>query len=178
MRSEPKIGRCSHPSSPRAGSTTSTPSLTSPKPSRLSSTVTHKARSKTSCPGDSERRQPQVLRGSSKRLPLTGWKMKSNGDHLFDASMPCSRLTFWSRAGNAKSATNATTATSFPASIKDSTRRGLRSFHSRRSATAALRIDRSNAIRSVDDRRDKSSNSPHQKASLILCMPGHSLQRF
>jgi hypothetical protein len=69
MRSEPKIGRCSHPSSPRAGSTTSTPSLTSPKPSRLSSTVTHKARSKTSCPGDSERRQPQVLRGSSKRLP-------------------------------------------------------------------------------------------------------------
>src|ERR1700730_8929536 len=68
MRSEPKIGRCSHPSSPRAGSTTSTPSLTSPKPSRLSSMVTHKARSKTSCPGDSERRQPQVLRGSSKRL--------------------------------------------------------------------------------------------------------------
>src|SRR6476469_6322493 len=68
MRSEPKIGRCSHPSSPRAGSTTSTPSPTSPKPSRLSSTVTHKARSKTSCPGDSERRQPRVLRGSSKRL--------------------------------------------------------------------------------------------------------------
>src|SRR5260370_9027633 len=68
MRWEPKIGRCSHPSSPRAGSTTSTPSLTSPKPSRLSSKVTQKARSKTSCPGDSERRQPQVLRGSSKRL--------------------------------------------------------------------------------------------------------------
>src|SRR5258706_2334599 len=97
---------------------------------------------------------------------------------LFDASMPCSRLTFWSRAVNTKSATNATTATSFPASIKDSARRGLRSFHSRRSATAALRIDRSNAIRSVDDRRDKSSNSPHQKTSLMLCVPGHSLQRF
>src|SRR6202453_2682498 len=69
-RSGPKIGRCSHPSSPRAGSTTSTPSLTSPKPSRLSSTVTHKARSKTSCLGDSERRQAQVTRGSSKRLRL------------------------------------------------------------------------------------------------------------
>src|SRR5258708_37695408 len=68
MRSEPKIGHCSHPSSPRAGSTTSTPSPTSPKPSRLSSTVTHKARSKTSCPGDSERRQAQVLKGIIKAL--------------------------------------------------------------------------------------------------------------
>src|SRR6202011_1807590 len=78
MRSEPKIGRCSHPSSPRAGSTTSTPSLSSPKPSRLSSTVTHKARSKTSCPGDSERRQPQVLRGSSKRLQVMKWLHRSD----------------------------------------------------------------------------------------------------
>src|SRR6476620_985182 len=78
MRSDPKIGRCSHPSSPRAGSTTSTPSLTSPKPSRQSSTVTHKARSKTSCPGDSERRQPQVLRGSPKRLRLIKAWHRSN----------------------------------------------------------------------------------------------------
>jgi transposase len=38
------------------------------EPSRLSSTVTHKARSKTSCPGDSEWRQAQVPRGSSNRL--------------------------------------------------------------------------------------------------------------
>src|SRR5258705_13569165 len=92
--------------------------------------------------------------------------------------MPCSRLTFWSRARNAKSATNATTATSFPASIKVSARRGLRSFHSQRSETAALRIDRSNAIRSVDDRRDNISNSQQQKASLIICIPEHSLQLF
>jgi hypothetical protein len=60
-----------------------------------------------------------------------------------------------------KSATNATTATSFPASIKDSARRGLRSFHSRRSATAALRIDRSNAICRSDFRAGKRTYSKH-----------------
>src|ERR1700681_4274718 len=76
MRSEPKIGRCSHPSSPRAGSTTSTPSLTSPKPSRLSSTVTHKARSKTSCLGDSEGVKPKSLGDHQSAYQSAGFHLR------------------------------------------------------------------------------------------------------
>jgi hypothetical protein len=41
---------------------------TSPKPSRPSSTAIRKARSKNSCPGDSEIRQARVLRGLVRRL--------------------------------------------------------------------------------------------------------------
>jgi hypothetical protein len=68
-----------HLSSPRAGSTTSTPLPTSPKPSRPSSTAIRKARSKTSCPGDSERRQARVLRGLVRRLQLYYFRLTRSG---------------------------------------------------------------------------------------------------
>src|SRR3954452_3199447 len=69
MRSEPKTGPCSPRSSPPASSTTSTRPPTSPKHSRRSSTAIPIAASKTSCRGDSAKRQASLNRVAAKRLP-------------------------------------------------------------------------------------------------------------
>src|SRR5207302_8521553 len=68
MKSARKTGPCSRRSSPPASSTTSTRPPTSPKHSRRSSTAIPIAASKTSCRGDSAKRQASLNRVAAKRL--------------------------------------------------------------------------------------------------------------
>ncbi|MET4023280.1 transposase [Bradyrhizobium sp. S3.2.12] len=68
MKSGQKTGLCLHPSWPPASSTTSIRSATSQKHSKQLSTAIPIAGSKTSCRGDSARRQARVNRVTAKRL--------------------------------------------------------------------------------------------------------------
>src|SRR5438105_11053211 len=70
MKSARKTGPCSRRSSPPASSTTSTRPPTSPKHSRRSSTAIPIAASKTSCRGDSAKRQASLNRVAAKRLRM------------------------------------------------------------------------------------------------------------